>query len=244
VKNWLALLVVVSVTASAVSASIPAAQADTYHRFWRGTKRADLSWTQFETGLNQIFIPATVKTGAGNGMSAYEPILLEGTQGLPDEVALVSYTDLATYNSLYSTDFGKAYQNLHWQYFDRAHSNSTVPEAFAGSVQLEHAYDLRPQYAGWMKNKTTVLIYLRAPEEMPVGLAGRAQAHLNDALVQDSANGILNRVALVSQNYWIEYVSADHALGAETGASLVVPVQSENPHDADIVLKQGVNLQF
>lgn len=97
---------------------------DTYHRFWRGMKRADLSWTQFSTGLNQVFIPATVQTGSGKGMIAYQPVLAEGEQGLPDEIALVSYTDLATYNSLYSTDAGKAYQNLHWQYFDQATSHT------------------------------------------------------------------------------------------------------------------------
>ena len=101
-----------------VLATTAPANADTYHRFWRGTKRTGLNWTQFQTGLNQVFIPATVRVGAEKGMTAYQPVLLEGVRGLPDEIALVSYTDQPSYEALYSTDAGKVYQNLHWEYFD------------------------------------------------------------------------------------------------------------------------------
>lgn len=223
------------------------ANADTYHRFWRGAKRADLDWAQFQTGLNQVFIPATVRTGAGKGMTAYEPVLLEGVKGLPDEIALVSYADQAAYNALYSTDAGKAYQNLHWDYFDRPNSHSLVPQAFTGSAEIDKAYDLHPQYSGWMENTTTVLAYFRKQDEVSADFLKRAQDHLARAFSTDPKSGILDRAVLISQDYWLEYVSAPAMASKvlkKAGADLVVPVLSKTPTSAHIVPGQGVNLQF
>lgn len=235
-RTWLILIASLCV--------ITKAHADTYHRFWRGTKRADLNWNQFEAGLNQVFIPATVKTGAEKGMIGYQPVLLEGEQGLPDEVALVSYADQQAYDALYSTDPGKDYQNLHWNYFDRATSHSIIPQAFNGAVDLEQAYDLHPEYRDWMKNTTTVLVYFKQSGEAQADYIKRAQSHLLDAVSSDGQIGILDRVILVSETYWIEYASSLHALTGEIAADKTISIQNEKPENAKIILGQGVNLDF
>jgi hypothetical protein len=220
------------------------AHADTYHRFWRGMKSSNLNWAQFETGLNQVFIPATVQTGSGKGMIGYEPVLFEGSHGLPDEIALVSYSDKATYDSLYSTAAGKAYQNLHWSYFDQSSSHSLVPQPYVGAVDLEQAYDLVPSYDEWMKNTTTVAVFFRAPQEVSTDYLKRAQEHIDHDLASDAQNGVFDRVILISGNYWIEYESASSALGSDSGADLLIPIQNEAPDDAQITPGAGIDLVF
>jgi hypothetical protein len=221
------------------------AHADTYHRFWRGTKKSDLSWSQFEDGLNQIFIAATVKTGSGKGMIAYEPTLIEGKNQLPDEIALVSYANKGAYDSLYSTSEGKAYQSLHWDYFDRPNSHSLVPQAFTGSVTSEQAYDLKPTYADWMKNSTTVLVFFKQSMETDQTFMTRAQSHLSEAIQNDSNINVFDRVVLVSQNYWIEYVSAANSIEAgSSNADMTFPVSSGAEATVQITPLHGINLQF
>jgi len=203
-----------------------------------------MDWAQFQAGLNQIFIPATVQTGAGKGMIGYQPILPEGAPELPDEIALVSYTDQNAYSELFSTESGKAYQNLHWQYFDRSASHSVVPEPFAGSVEIEHAYDLYPRYAAWMSNSTTVFVFLRANGESSLTFLKRAQEHLSQATRSDPGTGVLDRVALISKDYWIEYVSAVAAFRSEPEADLVIPVENASRDTAKILPGSGINLKF
>ena len=91
---------------------IRAAGADPYHRFWRGTKLSSMSSQEFEDGLNETFISRTIQTGSGHGLIAYQPVLvgsdLDTPTTLPDEIALVSYQDQASYNALRSTPEGQA----------------------------------------------------------------------------------------------------------------------------------------
>ena len=131
--------------------SVHSAWADPYHRFWRGTKLAELSDDDFVNGLNQTFIPETIQTGATKGLFAYQPVLVQGNAHLlPDEVALVSYRDEASYDAIRSTQEGQDYSALHWKYFDKSKSMSLVPEHYSGVLVFEHAYDLHPDLTdGW-----------------------------------------------------------------------------------------------
>lgn len=236
-----ALIKLLSIALLAVASS---AHADTYHRFWRGVKSSSLSTEDFVRGLNQVFIPATVQVGADKGMIAYEPMLTNGMAGLPDEVALVSYEDKPAYDALYSTDAGKAYQNLHWQYFDRSSSHSLMPGAYSGSVAIEQAYDLRPGYADWQKHQTTVLVYLRRAAETDSNYLGRVKHHLDECQVSDVDIGVLDRAVLVAQGYWLEYVSAASETVSGATADYILPVTNETPATARISAGSGINLQF
>jgi len=219
---------------------ISSAHADPYHRFWRGTKLRSLSSADFIQGLTQVFIPATVQVGAHQGLLAYEPVLPAAGLGLPDEVALVSYESKATYDALFATDAGKTYQNLHWQYFDRSASRSLTPQPFSDEVDFEQAYDLHPDYSAWKKGKTTVLVFLRQAGEADEDFLDRAQTHLASHL--DNAN-VQGCVALVSQQYWLEYVSSQKTLG-DPAASSVILLDGQSPSDARIAVGHGINLQF
>src|ERR1700723_1485202 len=64
-----------------------------YYRFWRGWKKPDVDTRSFLADLDSIFVPATVKNGAGRGLISYLPVLLpkENPTSLPEEIALVTY---------------------------------------------------------------------------------------------------------------------------------------------------------
>jgi len=229
---------------AAIIALSAQAQAETYHRFWRGNKSAGLSWTGFSSALNTVFLPATVKTGAGNGMIAYQPALLEGFQGLPHEIALVSYADKTAYDALYATEQGKAYQKLHWDYFDPISSRSLVPRPFAGEIRIEEAYDFNPGYSDWMKNSTTVLVFHRRPGEREPVFIERAKERLNRAFKEDSRAAILDRVVLAARDYWIEYVSAPGPLENTAGADLAITMRSAGLKTARLTSLGGLNFRF
>ena len=123
---------------------IPTSEAS-FLRFWRGFPKGELSLQQFNSALNDIFLPATAalaKTTAN--LISYQPLLLPEylleTEKLPVELALVEYASEAEYRSYRETEEGQAYSNLHWNYFEKSTSKSTVPTAFAGVLESEKAY--------------------------------------------------------------------------------------------------------
>jgi hypothetical protein len=220
-------------------------RADTYHRFWRGVKLSQLSETQLQDGLNQVFIAATIQTGSDHGLIAYEPALTGASPALPDEIALVSYQDQAAYTALFATDAGKAYVALHWNYFDKAQSLSLVPGHYTGQVAVETSYDLHPSYAGWQSGKSTVQVSFRAKGKTPESDSDylqRIKTELDQAMTDDDANGILGRVVLVNQQYWIEYLSSNKPIKGTS--SITLPIDSEASQSAKITPGHGVNVQF
>jgi hypothetical protein len=247
------LICAVSLTLSATLAN-----ADPYHRFWRGTKLSKLSAEDFQNGLNEIFIAKTIQMGGGKGLIAYEPALTLGTApGLPDEIALVSYEDEATYNRLRATPAGQAYGALHWQYFDKTQSSSLVPAAYTGAVALEHAYDLYPSFTEWKAGNTRLLIQFRNDGEADATYLARVKADLDQALSNDAKDAIQGVVCLVTQKYWIEYVSSKTLTKQismnpivtdfskySKGKTLALPVDNQPVESAKLKPGRGVNVQF
>ncbi len=117
----------------------------TFLRFWRGFPKSEVSVEQFEDGLNQIFLPATAalaKTPAH--LISYQPLLMPTellqNENFPIELALVEYASEAEYRAYRDTVQGQAYSNLHWDYFDKSASKSTVPISFQGTLENDKAY--------------------------------------------------------------------------------------------------------
>ena len=134
-----------------------------YYRFWRGWKKPELDYRPFAADLSSIFVPSTVKNGAGLGLIAYLPALppQEKPAGVPDEIALVVYRDLKSYQAIGATPAGQAYTASHWNYFDRSKSASTVPGPYAGTIALDQAYDLAPHFVDWQQGSSSIAVYLR-----------------------------------------------------------------------------------
>jgi hypothetical protein len=234
------------------------AHADPYHRFWRGTKLTELSVQDFQNGLNETFIPQTVQTSGTKGLIAYQPVLTEGSSViLPDEIALVSYRDETAYDSIRSTQEGQDYSALHWKYFDKSKSSSLVPEGYSGTLLIEHAYDLHPDFDAWMTANSHLVIQFRKSGESEADYLQRIKKDLDQAAGEDVGNGIGGRVCLVAENYWVQYVGKKKLNKQVSlnpivtdfrqfggGKAMTFPIEHKPVAGAKLKPGSGLNVQF
>jgi hypothetical protein len=189
-----------------VGAQGAAADDAPYYRFWRGWRKPDLGVQEFNGDINRIFVPKTVKNGAGHGLMAYLPVLLPAQKpaGLPDEIALVTYKDLASYQQLGATPEGQAYTASHWNYFDHARSSSKVPEALASQAPaIDHAYDLKGGSVDWQQGDTFFSLYVRPAGFGDADYLAAVKRGLDR--LSEAAPGVQGLLALVGDTYVIVY---------------------------------------
>ena len=173
-----------------------------YHRFWVGFKKDGLSLAEFELGLQKIFFPKTIDAIKPYGLIAYQPVIIPRSpanpQSIPDEIALVTYADEKSHARFKESPDGKSYVDLHWNYFKQDASKSAVPEVYAGTVEVDHSYDLMPNFQAWRKHSTSVIIY-RYDDLSEVKIRIEAMKR-NEK--------ILGYVLLIKNGYVVEYVAA------------------------------------
>jgi hypothetical protein len=178
------------------------ANAAPFYRFWRGWKLDQLSRTQFEAGLNNGFLSTTVQVGGGRGLIGYLPVLLPSTSAttaaqLPDEVALVIYSNEADYTFVRNTPEGKAYGDSHWLLFDRNKgSKSLQPEAYVGKIENEHAYDIFQSNADWKKGHG---IFITSK------ISGDIRPYLQVMKTDFAKRGLVSYLVLVQGHVLYEY---------------------------------------
>ena len=171
----------------------------TFQRFWIGYKKSELTTSSFVNDLNKIFFGKTVDVGRGKGLIAYQPYISKMNSKLPDEIALVTYQDEQAYSAIKATEAGHAYSELHWDYFQKLNSKSTVPAPFTGTLQSDAAFELNPNFENWQSGETHLIIYQLQLGQLP--FVANAFANLKlDRRINDT-------VLLVTGNIVIEYRS-------------------------------------
>lgn len=203
-------------------------EAAPFYRVWRGYKKPEISSEVFNKAIQDVFVEATVENGAGYGLQAYIPALpVPSTKvKLPDEIALVVYESKEKYEAQRATAIGKAYGDLHWEYFTRAPVNpedpvpeyvskSAVPEVVTDKItSLENlkAYDFRGQDADWQKGLTKIRFFERKEQATD-------ELILIQKLQSDYASKALAYILLVDEKYFMTYElweSADVLKKSET----------------------------
>ncbi len=190
-----------------------ALEAAPYYRVWRGFKKEPFTSEQFNEAIAKVFVPATVEYGTGKSLTAYIPAIPNKVEGqlIPDEIALVVYDTKERYEALRATPMGKAYGDLHWEYFIRAPQDPAVPiplnasksataEAFPETALLENgkAYDLLQATADWQKGTVKTRFLKR------VGDAA-VEAELLKKLKSDVALKAQSFLILADANYFMTY---------------------------------------
>jgi len=174
-----------------------------YYRFWRGTKLSGLDEEGFRKGLNQVFVPKTVEVGKGKGLLSYLPVLSPRRSsrpaGLPDEVALVTYSSEDSYQRIRSTPAGKAYSDLHWKYFSKDESRSLVPTRFDESIKNDAAYDVLYSDKDWQGGHATYRL------SSVKGDIETLESYLRTAREKSKSLGLLSYIVVVTKNYLYEY---------------------------------------
>lgn len=169
-----------------------------FNRFWVGQKKKDVSTPVFLNGLNKIFFKNTINVAQGRGLLSYQPYIAQMKSNVPDELALVVYESEEKYKAIRSTPEGENYSALHWDFFEKETSKSTVSSPFKGELVEGSAYELKSSFKDWQTVSTIVVIYSRAAD---LDLASLAKAF--EGL---KGNGeIENSLLLITKEWIIEY---------------------------------------
>jgi hypothetical protein len=94
------------------------AQAATHIRLWRGFKQDSSTSAEFRFNVASKLVPATVVVGKDKGLVSYMPVFTNNLSSkpnfIPDEVAIIQYTDEAVYKTLAKTPEFSAYGKMHY----------------------------------------------------------------------------------------------------------------------------------
>lgn len=205
-----------------------------YHRFWIGYRTPEVTSAQFSKGMNEVFFQKTIKSGKGKGLIGYQPYLIKKNDIFPDEIALVTYESEAKYQEIRATPEGKAYSEMHWDYFVKEKSKSIVSEPLKDALGIDASYELNPEFKDIQTAHTAVYFYVIKNPERLVSLKKEFERLKKNKHVLDS-------VLLVKEKFAIEYRMMDQA-----------PAKSENGlrslklSDSQPLARygQGVNFQF
>ncbi|MBI3891189.1 MAG: hypothetical protein HY303_06625 [Candidatus Wallbacteria bacterium] len=131
-----------------------------FYRVFRGVRLPNVSTEDFPKILSEKFIPAAPETHAKNGLVAYVPALppRPAPAGTPDEIAIVCYESEAVYNVARNTPEGKAYGDLHWQFFDKDKTKSQAAKPFGRSLLEDAPVDVIGCGIDWQAGHTAVFI--------------------------------------------------------------------------------------
>ena len=132
-------------------------------RVWRGVKSAHISRKVFLDKLKSDFIPSTIRLQSPLGLTAYLPAVpphRRGSNGIPDEIALVFYESKEIYQATFDTLGGRIYRDLHGLVFSKR-SASDFPTLLRGPVKADKPYYLLERPADWHNGLTRLLIGMR-----------------------------------------------------------------------------------
>ena len=177
-------------------------------RVWRGFRNATYANDRvgFVDKLADIFIPITCQAMMPIGLRSYIPTLVKSeAQGMPDEIALVGYSDQqAYYSASHDTVIGRAYGLLHNEVFNFSHDGN-IPPSRSGFPKVYTTGPLKPSQAYYFSGKpinwssTPVAVFV-VPEnsteeqsKLIAALQGAIRRNLitEAILVQDSASFVL-----------------------------------------------------
>lgn len=154
--------------------------ADAVH-VWRGYRSAAISPKSFVDFLSTVFVPACALLQPAAGLRAYLPAL-PGTsvRGVPDQTALMFWTDQRAYHDAFATPAVRAYTNLHGDLYGPP-SSAEFPVRFAGQLTAEQPYHLLDTPADWKAGAVYHVLGGRPPGTSPrdfrTGLAAWAAAY-------------------------------------------------------------------
>lgn len=178
-----------------------------YFRFWRGEIKKGLTYSEFQKGLNTLFVPATGALAQSPAqLISYQPVLLSQVlfqrYALPAEIALVEYASEKTYLNFRSTSEGQHYGQIHWDYFDRQKSASLVPQKYDQSLEFNKAYwhGLKDDFSV-AANFSFIKIYMR---EKPIS-GSRWLDGITQHVERVSAQKPEALIFLVNEDYVLEY---------------------------------------
>ncbi len=118
---------------------------------WRGFKKG--TYEEFADFLGHVFLPAGSLLQPNAGLHAFFPSLPNNKNKpatIPDQTALMFWTNPATYKAGFNKMAVRAYTNLHGDLYDTTKSKSGFPIYLNDKVVADQPYYLIDKKADWM----------------------------------------------------------------------------------------------
>lgn len=195
---------------------------------WRGFKAADKPYADFATFLGSVFVPACALLQPRAGLAAYIPSMVppdSKPMTVPDQTALMFWTDKDQHDAAFKKVAVRAYSNLHGDAYDTKLSKANFPVRFGGTVAVEQPYFLVDQPADWMHGHVHHIVGARpesqSEDDFLAAISGWATGY-----AAGKSAGIDNVLLCVGNDYvalWEHAADADTPFAVGLDA-LVTPV--------------------
>ncbi len=232
-----------------------------FYRVFRGVRLASVPGDVFTRVLGEKFIPAAPQTHAKNGLVGYVPALPPkgAPAGTPDEIAIVIYESEEVYNLARNTPEGKAYADLHWQFFDKERTKSGAARPFGRELAADSPADILGCGLDWQAGHTMVYIGQRRPsisrERFLLEITNHV-ARARDAFKPQGLDGYIVSATEdqeIAFQHWKRKEQMERALASEDGKAVAADAARifENvmwaeaaPFAGAIDYGQAVNVRF
>lgn len=232
-----------------------------YYRVFRGRRRADVPAGEFNRAIPEKFVPALPRALAGKGLIAYVPALpaTQAATGTPDEFAIVAYESEAVYRRLGTLPEGKAYQALHWDYFDRGLTKTGGAVPFLGTLEAETPVDVLNRPVDWQSGQCAVFIGERLPAIPRWRFLRQLSTHLGFVKKSFAGRGLDGYLVAANEDRelaWLHWTSAEAmraAMATPEGARVLADAgrlmrtamwAEAGPFQGTLVPGQAVNVRF
>jgi hypothetical protein len=195
---------------------------------WRGFKAAAKPYADFATFLGSVFVPACALLQPRAGLAAYVPSMVPPAgkpPTVPDQTALMFWTDKNQHDAAFRKVAVRAYSNLHGDAYDTKLSKADFPIGFDGAVAPEQPYFLVDQPADWMHGHVHHVVGARpatqGEDDFQAAIAAWAKGY-----AASKAARIDNALLCMGRDYvalWEHAADADTPFAAGL-AALVAPM--------------------
>jgi hypothetical protein len=189
--------------------SIPAFSADaTFFRVWQGTKKAEMSRTEFRDALPAFMAQADAVYG--NTLNEYFVALTPAKKPafVPDEFAMLSFADEQDYRRIRATPEGQAYGTAHGEIFDMTISKSASYEiGLPAALVSGNSYDLSPSRLDWSTGYTLFFIGTRKASVTPEQFLKDLHSHVALARTNLVPEGMRGYIVLANENFEAAYIN-------------------------------------
>jgi hypothetical protein len=143
---------------------------------WRGYKKG--TDAEFADFLGHVFLPAGSLLQPNAGLHAFFPSLPSNDgkpNTVPDQTALMFWTNQETYKEGFNKMAVRAYTNLHGDLYDTTKSKSGFPIFFEEAFEQDQPYFLIDKKADWMLSDVHHLVAQRSPDQNPADFVNMLQ---------------------------------------------------------------------
>ena len=133
---------------------------------WRGYKKG--TDEEFADFLGHVFLPSGSLLQPNAGLHAFFPSLPNNDnkpETIPDQTALMFWTNQKTYSEGFNKMAVRAYTNLHGDLYDTTKSKAGFPIFLEDKLEEDQPYFLIDQKADWMISDVHHLVAEKSPNE-------------------------------------------------------------------------------